>query len=265
VDDTGSSPKVRPIQDRLRHVYWIGGGSAAGKSTIAATIAAKHGFRIYDTDKAMADHGARTSPEHAPLLQRFVAMDMDERWVSRSPQAMLETFHWFLGEGFNLIVNDLLDLPRDPPVIAEGFRLLPALVKPLLAAHGRAVWLLPTPEFRRAAVEHRRPSGPPWTFVNETSNPQRALVNLLERDRMFTDRLRDEALISGYASSKSGWASPKTTQPSWSRPRSDCEPALGRPPPGGTRSRTLKRPVGPPDPVKSGRRSRVHATAHRGA
>ena len=60
-------------------------------------------------------------------------------------------------------------------------------------APGQAVWLLPTPEFRRAAFESRRPYGPPWTFVNETSNPDKALTNLLERDRMFTDELRDEA------------------------------------------------------------------------
>ena len=33
-------------------------------------------------------------------------MDMDERWVSRSPETMLETFGWFRGEGFGLIVED---------------------------------------------------------------------------------------------------------------------------------------------------------------
>ena len=38
-------------------------------------------------------------------------MDMDERWVNRSPETMLETFHWFHGEGFDLIVDDLLRLP----------------------------------------------------------------------------------------------------------------------------------------------------------
>jgi 2-phosphoglycerate kinase len=192
VGDNRSGLKL-PVEDRLRHVYWVGGGSGAGKSTIARKIAAKHGFQIYDTDSAMGDHGTRTSPEHSPFLRQFVDMDMDERWVNRSPQAMLETFHWFRGEGFDLIVDDLLALPSDPPVIAEGFRLLPSLVKPLLAASGRAAWLLPTPEFRRAVFEGRRPSGPPWTFVNETSNPERALANLLERDRMFTDELRDEA------------------------------------------------------------------------
>ncbi len=41
-------------------------------------------------------------------------MDMDERWVHRNPETMLETFHWFRGEGFGLIVEDLLRLPDGP-------------------------------------------------------------------------------------------------------------------------------------------------------
>jgi hypothetical protein len=36
-------------------------------------------------------------------------------------------------------------------VIAEGFRLLPDVVAPHLAGADHAVWLLPTPQFRRAA------------------------------------------------------------------------------------------------------------------
>jgi hypothetical protein len=103
---------------------------------------------------------------------------------------MLETFHWFRGEGFGLIVEDLLGLPRDQGVIAEGFRLLPRLVKPLLAVPGHAAWLLPTPGFRQAAFARRGSLG---AIAGQTSDPQRALSNLLERDRMFTERLRLEA------------------------------------------------------------------------
>jgi len=117
-------------------------------------------------------------------------MDMDERWVSRSPETMLETFHWFRGEGFDLIVEDLLVLSNEPGVVVEGFRLLPHLVKPLVAVPGHAVWLLPTPDFRHAVVESR--GGSAWRFLARTTDPQTALRNLLERDRMFTDILRDE-------------------------------------------------------------------------
>lgn len=177
------------LRARLRHVYWIGGGSAAGKSTIARRVAAQHGLRVYATDDVMSDHADRGTAQNAPFLREFKDMDMDERWVNRSPEVMLETFHWFRGEGFGLIVEDLLRSPGQPGVIVEGFRLLPRLVKPLLAVPAHAVWLLPTPDFRRAALDSR---GSLWAIAQKTSDPERALRNLLERDRMFTDRLRAE-------------------------------------------------------------------------
>ena len=179
-----------PLREQLQHVYWIGGGSAAGKSTIARRLAGRHGLRVYATDDVMADHAGRTNDDDAPLLHRFMAMDMDERWVNRSPKTLFETFHWFQGEGFDLIIEDLRHLPREPGVIAEGFRLLPRMVKPFLSDAVHAVWLLPTPDFRQAVIESR--GGPTWSFLARTSDPEKALRNLLERDRIFTDHLREE-------------------------------------------------------------------------
>jgi 2-phosphoglycerate kinase len=180
------------LHEQLQHVYWIGGGSCAGKSTIARRIAAQHGIRVYATDDVMADHARRSTREDSPLLHKFMAMNMDERWVCRPPKTLLETFHWFQGECFNLIIDDLLRLPREPGVIVEGFRLLPRLVEPLLSASAHAVWLLPTPAFRRAVVDGR--GGSAWGFLAKTTDPERALSNLLERDRMFTDILREETV-----------------------------------------------------------------------
>ena len=184
---TGDSPALR---EQLRHVYWIGGGSGAGKSAVARRIADRHGLRLYATDDVMAEHARRSTSDDSPLLHRFMAMDMDERWVDRVPSTMLETFHWFRGEGFGMIVEDLLSLPREPAVIVEGFRLLPRLVEPLLAERARAVWLLPDPAFREAVVQRRGGSGS--GFLARTTDPERALRNLLERDRLFTDLLRAE-------------------------------------------------------------------------
>ncbi|HEX6746974.1 MAG TPA: hypothetical protein VF092_06720 [Longimicrobium sp.] len=186
----GETTDAAALRERLAHVYWIGGGSGAGKSTIARRLAERHGLRLYSTDEVMPDHARRSAPGDSPLLAAFAAMDMDERWLNRPPQTMLETFHWFRGEGFHLILEDLLRLPTRPGVIAEGFRLLPRLVKPLLADPRHAVWLLPTPGFRRAAFDNR---GTLWEIARKTSDPDRALGNLLERDRMFTERLHQEA------------------------------------------------------------------------
>ncbi|CAM5338817.1 hypothetical protein [Streptomyces coeruleorubidus] len=174
----------------MRHVYWIGGGSGAGKSTIARGLADRQGWRLYSTDDVMGDHARRTTPDEAPFLHEFMAMDMDERWVNRPPEIMLETFHWYRGEGFGLIVEDLLRMPRETCVVVEGFRLLPHLVQPLLTEPGHAVWLLPTPEFRQAALTSRAPPGE--GFTARTSDPERANRNIAARDHMFTERLREE-------------------------------------------------------------------------
>ncbi|MFD5162871.1 hypothetical protein ACFWMJ_33270 [Streptomyces hawaiiensis] len=179
----------------MRHVYWIGGGSGAGKSTIARRLADRHGWRLYATDDVMAEHARRTTAEEAPFLHAFMAMDMDERWVRRSPETMLETFHWFRGEAFGLIVEDLARMPRETPVVVEGFRLLPHLVKPLLTEPGHAVWLLPTPEFRRMAFRHR--ATPEGSFTRRTGDPRRADHNIAVRDALFTDRLHEETARLG--------------------------------------------------------------------
>lgn len=175
--------------DPLEHVLWIGGGSGAGKSTVARRLAAEYGLQLYATDDAMGRHAAALTADQAPQLALFMARTMDERWLGRSPAAMLDSFHWFRGEGFELVVDDLLRTPSTPPVLAEGFRLLPRLVRPHLTDVRRAVWLLPTPAFRRAAIESR---GTTWDVASRTSDPPRALDALLARDALFTDRLRVE-------------------------------------------------------------------------
>lgn len=165
--------EAEALREQLRHVYWIGGGSGAGKSTIARRVAAEHSLQVYATDDVMGDHAQRSTPEDCPLLHEFMAMDMDQRWVNRSPQEMLETFHWFRGEGFGMIIEDVLRMPADTGVVADGFRLLPHLVRPLLTVPGHAVWLLPSPEFRRAVFDSR--GGAQSGFIARTGDPRAGL------------------------------------------------------------------------------------------
>lgn len=178
------------LAPQLRHIRWIGGGSGAGKTTVARALAAGYGQRYYSCDEVISAHAGRSNPADDPQLHAFLAMSMDERWVNRSPAEMYATFSWFQGEGFDLILEDLLALPRESPIVAEGFRLLPRLVAPLLSLPNQAVWLIPSAEFRRAAFDSR---GFTWKIPRKTSNPERALSNLLARDQLFTDTVLEQA------------------------------------------------------------------------
>lgn len=180
------------LPQRLRHVRWLGGGSGAGKSTIARQLAEKYGLRLYHCDDTQAAHTARSNPIDHPMLQAFIAMTMDERWVKRTPEEMYRTFHGFQGEGFGLILEDLLSLPGDLPVLVEGYKLLPRLVAPVLSRPDQATWLIPTPEWRRTAFDLR---GSLWRIAARTSDPQTALANLLARDALFTEEVASQTAI----------------------------------------------------------------------
>ena len=64
----GEPADAAALRAQLRHVYWIGGGSGAGKSTIARRFAARHGLARYATDDLMSDHARRSTPEDCPFL-----------------------------------------------------------------------------------------------------------------------------------------------------------------------------------------------------
>mgnify|MGYP001826659426 CR=1 FL=1 len=177
-------------------MYWVGGGSGAGKSTISRRLARDFTLQRYDTDAAMTGHARDLAPTDAPLLHDFLRKSMDERWLEPTPSEMLESFHWFAGEGFELIVRDLVAMAAHGATVAEGFRLLPRLVAPLLDDRRAAVWLLPTAEFRRQTFEWRASSR---EIAGRTSDPPRALDNLLARDHLFTQRLRAELDDLGLA------------------------------------------------------------------
>ena len=137
----------------------------------------------------MADHVHRLGPDESRFMHQFINMSMDDRWLNRSPELMRDTFHWFRGEGFHLIIEDMRARSGEPCIV-EGFRLLPDLLKPLLIDTSQAVWLLPTSGFRQSTFEARRllTEG----FISKTSDPPRAHLNLMRRDALFTDRLRDQ-------------------------------------------------------------------------
>ncbi|HET6908638.1 MAG TPA: hypothetical protein VFH54_04800 [Mycobacteriales bacterium] len=133
--------------------------------------------------------GSHPGPD-TPLLSAFAGMSMDERWLLPPAEEMFRTFPWFAGERFDAITDDLRAQPAKPLTIAEGFRLLPRLVARHIDDARRAVWLLSTPDFSRRVFEARESSVQFW---RRTSDPERALARLLERDALFTRRVRQEA------------------------------------------------------------------------
>ncbi len=178
----------------LAPVVWIGGPPCAGKTSVARQLADRYGLHAYHFDCHEADHITRSSPAQQPALHAFLKMTMDERWVLRSPREMAHTAIRSWTQRFPLVLEDLRALPTEPPIVAEGAGLFPEIVAPLVASPHQAVWLVPTAAFC-ATMRRRRGSAMPA----ETSDPERAWRNLIDRDILLARYVRHRAVERGLA------------------------------------------------------------------
>jgi len=183
------------LRARLRHILWIGGGTAAGKSSVAIALAEHYNLERYNYDwHDSRDHAERTRADRHPHRAAFLAMSLDERWVLRAPSEMADETIGSFRERFEMVIEDLLAMPEGPPVIADGFGLLPELVHTVIETPRQAIFLLSTPEFRVAALERRG-----WGSVDETNDVGSARANRLARDALLTDHIRVRAARLGLA------------------------------------------------------------------
>ncbi len=181
------------LKERLTHVLWIGGATDTGKSTIAQNLANRYGLYVYHYDKMDAEHHIKLA-ETVPEIHKFNHASLDERWIIPEPRTMLERALFSFSHRFALVIEDLLALPKDKPIIAEGFGLLPELVHPILSSRYQAIWFIPTEAFKWDSMVRRdKPS-----FAKMTSDPKRARMNLFARDMLLTDYYRKQVSAYGY-------------------------------------------------------------------
>lgn len=166
----------------LDYVLWIGGGSGAGKTSIARAISRRHDVALYAADARGYAHLARATGSDRP------AESPDERWLVPLPEELAARFLAAAAELFPLVLEDLAALAGDTLVVAEGPTLLPDLVHPYLASPAHALFLVPTDAFSERLLTQRgggRNLG--------TSDPARAHAALLARNRILRRTILERA------------------------------------------------------------------------
>ena len=178
------------MQQQFEHIYWIGGSPCSGKSTIADQLAARHNWVAYHCDQSFAAHVERANPDREPWLDKVRTLVWDDFWM-RPPDVQLRNVIEVYAEEFPMIVDDLLALPSDRPIVAEGTALLPELVTTVLAASQQAIWMVPTADFQREYYPRRGA----WvqTILNQCQQPEQALHNWMNRDIATAQHVLQEA------------------------------------------------------------------------
>ena len=65
----------------MRHVFWIGGPPASGKTTVATRLARRHGLRWYGADTRTWEHRERAVQAGNPAAIPWEATRSEERWT----------------------------------------------------------------------------------------------------------------------------------------------------------------------------------------
>jgi hypothetical protein len=193
---TGLTDAPADLPARLGHVYWIGGATDSGKTSVARGLATRRDIQTYHLDlfdgQEPPGHWARRDPTRHPAMSATRVDDPDWMWVDTTPERLVEAWLRTAPERFSLAIEDLLALPTQPPIVAEGYGFMPDLVEPLLQSHQHAIWLISTEEFKRASYA-RRGKG---TFA-DTTDPDRARRNHVGRDIVLAEVNRQQAIQLG--------------------------------------------------------------------
>src|SRR5690242_13534786 len=104
----------------LSHVLWIGGSPCAGKSTIGHNIARSHVFLGYFLDPMARNHLKRRLAQDDEKMAAFLKLTMDQRWVERLVDTLVEEVLESWPKEAQLAVEDLLAMPKDWFIVAEG-------------------------------------------------------------------------------------------------------------------------------------------------
>lgn len=182
-------PKLLHI---LSKVLWIGGAPDAGKTTVAAKLAAKYNLLHYEFDRhAMMPEQLDRSK--APRAFEWFEKSPNELWQQRSPEEIaahtLETYE----EIFPTQLQDLLNFANDSMVIAEGCLFSPKLVAPLLPSKTQAIWLFPSSDFKKKSFNERGKDR--YSTRDKNSDPALATHNFFARDLILAEQLKAEADI----------------------------------------------------------------------
>lgn len=178
----------------LAHVLWIGGGTDAGKTTVAEAIVQRHGLQSYNFDRNERSHiERRLAAGDYQGRKHPYAMTPDAMWVDQTPTAMAAGVIRGWSRRVDFVLEDLLAMPKAPLILAEGPGFFPEVIAPLLSTPRQAIWLVPERNFKRQIVVQR---GKP-SVRHETRDPALATENIIARDLLVTQHVRQEATKRG--------------------------------------------------------------------
>ena len=176
-------------------LYMIGGSPCSGKSTIASLLARQYQLLHIKLDDLVDEMMSQSSADSQPICLLRQDRNPEQIWM-RNPEEMADEEWRFYEEIFPYVKSYLIK-NQDRSLLVEGAGLLPHLVKELECLVPSYLCLTPTADFQKKHYRQRE-----WVpYVLEgTTNPDKAFENWMQRDILFAQMVRKEAMELGYSS-----------------------------------------------------------------
>ena len=176
-------------------LYMIGGSPCSGKSTIASLLARQYQLFHIKLDDLVDEMMSQASADSQPICLLRQDRNPEQIWM-RNPKEMADEEWRFYEEIFPYVKSYLLK-NQNRPFLVEGAGLLPHLVKELECPVPSYLCLTPAADFQKKHYRQRE-----WVpYVLEgTTNPEQAFENWMQRDILFAQMVRKEAMKLGYSS-----------------------------------------------------------------
>ena len=180
------------LRHNLSHVLWIGGSTDSGKTSIARCLGEQYGLQVYHYDQHDLPQVQRLAQSN-PTYRESLSATLEENWIKPTPKELVERVLCTFQDRFPLVTKELLALPQEPRILAEGFGLTPEFVHPLLTNINQAIWLISSPRFKlNSMLQQDKPS-----FRKQVSDPQKAFENLYRRDMQLAEIIKRQAQKRG--------------------------------------------------------------------
>ena len=136
------------LQAKLSHILWIGGGTDAGKTTVAEALVERHGLQYYNFDRNERSHFERRRAAGDFINKRWIYdMTPDEMWIDQTPEETARGVIRGWSRRADFALDDLLEMPKEPLIFPE-------VVQPLLSS--------PNVSPSSPHVERRGKHSEPW-------------------------------------------------------------------------------------------------------